>query len=243
MKPTVLLLSSLDTRYDETLYAKTLLEEHSCNVILMDVSLGAHKESPAEYSCVDVAKEAGVTFDIIRNSKGTSEPMDHMIKGATKISQKLHAQGVEAEVLEVGAVRRAADYDAFVVGSALYMFHWLKDARRFISTNSEVLASHPVWLFSSGPVGTRSTNAEGRDVLEVSGPKELDELRELVRPRDHEVFFGALDGSRLTGIMGFGYRMARKSKSARDEMPEGDFRDWKAIETWTAQIVQDLKAP
>ncbi len=91
--PTVLLLSSLDTRYEETLYAKTLLEEHGCKVILMDVSLGAYKESPADYSCIDVAKEAGVTFDFIRNTKGTSEPMDHMIKGATKITQALYAKG------------------------------------------------------------------------------------------------------------------------------------------------------
>jgi len=35
--------------------------------------LGAYKESPADYSCVAVAEEAGVTFDVVRNSKGTSE--------------------------------------------------------------------------------------------------------------------------------------------------------------------------
>ncbi len=90
---TVLLLSSLDTRYDETLHAKSLLEEHGCKVILMDISLGAHKESPADFCCLDVAKEAGVTFDLVRNAKGTSEPMDHMIKGATKITQMLYDQG------------------------------------------------------------------------------------------------------------------------------------------------------
>ena len=72
---------------------KALLEEHGCKVILMDISLGAYKESPADFSCVDVAKEAGVTFDVIRNTKGTSEPMDHMIKGATKITQALHKEG------------------------------------------------------------------------------------------------------------------------------------------------------
>ena len=91
--PTILLLSSLDTRYDETLHAKTLLEEHDCKVILMDISLGAYKESPADFSCVAVAKEAGVTFDVVRNSKGTSEPMEHMIKGATKITQVLYKEG------------------------------------------------------------------------------------------------------------------------------------------------------
>jgi uncharacterized protein (UPF0261 family) len=89
----VLLLSSLDTRFDETLRAKSLIEQHGCNVILMDISLGAHKESPADYSCVDVAKEAGVTFDFIRNTKGTSEPMDYMIKGASTITARLFAQG------------------------------------------------------------------------------------------------------------------------------------------------------
>ncbi len=87
---TVLLMSSLDTRYDETLLEKALLEEHGCKVILMDISLRTHKESPADYSCADVAKEAGVTFDVIRTSKGTSEPMDHMIRGATKITQALY---------------------------------------------------------------------------------------------------------------------------------------------------------
>jgi menaquinone-dependent protoporphyrinogen oxidase len=168
--------------------------------------------------------------------------------GSTKgiaefIGEKLRQQGVEVDVLEIGVVRNAADYDAFVIGSAVYMFHWLKEARHFVSTNCALLANHPVWLFSSGPVGTQSKNVEGQDLLEVSGPKELDELKALVKPRDHKVFFGALDGSRLTGIMGFGYRMAKRSKSARDEMPEGDFRDWKAIEGWTAQIAQDLKAP
>jgi uncharacterized protein (UPF0261 family) len=90
---TVLLLSSLDTRYNETLHAKSLMEEHGCKVILMDISMGAYKEGPADYTCVDVAKEAGVTFDLIQSSKGTSEPMDHMIKGATKISQELYSRG------------------------------------------------------------------------------------------------------------------------------------------------------
>jgi menaquinone-dependent protoporphyrinogen oxidase len=168
--------------------------------------------------------------------------------GSTKgiadfIGEKLRQEGAEADVQEVGAVRKIADYDAFVIGSAVYMFHWLKEARQFVSKNSALLANHPVWLFSSGPVGTQSKDAKGRDVLEVSGPEELDELRALVKPRGHRVFFGALDGSRLTGIMGLGYRMARRSKSARDEMPEGDFRDWKDIEAWTALIAQELKAP
>ncbi|HME19673.1 MAG TPA: flavodoxin domain-containing protein [Nitrososphaerales archaeon] len=168
--------------------------------------------------------------------------------GSTKgiadfIGDKLRLQGVQADVREVGAVRDPSEYDAFVIGSALYMFHWMKEAKQFVSKNKSVLASRPVWLFSSGPVGKESKDAKGRDLLEVSGPKELDELRALVKPREHRVFFGALDGSRLTGTTGFLYRMARRSEAAREAMPEGDFRDWAGIEAWVDSIARGLSAP
>ncbi len=147
---------------------------------------------------------------------------------------------MQVDVQEVGAVRNAADYDAFVIGSAVYMFHWMKEAKQFLSKNRALLVNRPVWLFSSGPVGTQTKDAKGRDLLEVSGPKELDELRALVKPRDHRVFFGALDGTRLTGTTGFAYRMARRSQAAREAMPEGDFRDWKEIEAWASSIGGEL---
>jgi menaquinone-dependent protoporphyrinogen oxidase len=168
--------------------------------------------------------------------------------GSTKgiaefVADKLRQQGLQVDVLEVDAVRNAADYDAFVVGSAVYMFHWMKEAKQFVSKNRALLASRPVWLFSSGPVGSQSKDAKGRDLLEVSGPKELDELRALVNPRDHRVFFGALDGARLTGTIGFTFRLARRSQAAREAMPEGDFRNWKEIEEWAIGIARHLKAP
>ena len=168
--------------------------------------------------------------------------------GSTKgiaefVGEKLRQRGMQVDVIEVGAVRNAEGYDAFVVGSAVYMFHWLKEARQFVSKNSALLASRPLWFFSSGPVGTQPKDDKGRDLLEVSGPKELGELRALVKPRDHRVFFGALDGTRLTGTIGFAYRLARRSQAAREAMPEGDFRDWKEIETWATGIAQALEAP
>jgi menaquinone-dependent protoporphyrinogen oxidase len=168
--------------------------------------------------------------------------------GSTKgiadfIGEKLRGHGLQVDVQDVGSVRSAGDYDAFVIGSAVYMFHWMKEAKQFVSRNGVMLVNRPVWLFSSGPVGAQSKDAQGRDLLEVSGPKELEELRALVRPRDHRVFFGALDGSRLTGTMGFTYRMVRKSKAAREAMPEGDFRDWKNIEAWAISIARALENP
>lgn len=161
------------------------------------------------------------------------------------IGEKLRQKGMQADVRDVSDFRNAGDYDAFIIGSAVYMFHWMKEAKKFVSRNHDILASHPVWLFSSGPVGREAKDPKGRDYKDVtvSGPKEIDEIREAINFRDHHIFFGALNGSRLTGTIGFAYRIAMRSKSAREAMPEGDFRDWNEIEAWTNTIAGALQTP
>jgi menaquinone-dependent protoporphyrinogen oxidase len=164
--------------------------------------------------------------------------------GSTKgiaefIAETLRQQGTQAEAQQVGVVHNPAGYDAFVIGSAVYMTHWLKEATEFVMQNRTVLASRPVWLFSSGPLGTEPKDAQGRDLCVVSEPKEIAEFREAINPRDHRVFFGALDSSKL----GFAHRMTWKLPAARAMLPEGDFRDWKDIEAWANSIAQALKAP
>jgi menaquinone-dependent protoporphyrinogen oxidase len=157
------------------------------------------------------------------------------------IGEKLRERGMRVDIQAVDSVKHPGDCDAFVIGSAVYNFHWLKEARGFVSNNRALLSTRPVWLFSSGPVGTKTTDAQGRDLRDVSGPKEIDELRETTKPRDHRVFFGGLEGTRLMGAMGFMYRMARRSQAARESMPEGDFRDWKEIESWANGIAEALQ--
>jgi menaquinone-dependent protoporphyrinogen oxidase len=157
------------------------------------------------------------------------------------IGKKLQERGIQTDVQEAANVRDATQYDAFAIGSPVYMFHWLKEAKGFVSRNQALLAGHPVWLFSSGPVGTKPTNDKGQDLLEVSGPSEIGELRESVKARDYRMFFGGLDGSRLKGTVGFVYKTMMRSKSVRESMPEGDFRDWKAIEEWANGIADALQ--
>ena len=53
------------------------------------------------------------------------------------------------------------------------------------------------------------------------------------RPRDQRIFFGALDHHKLS----FAERMMAKAVRA----PEGDFRDWEAIEAWAESIARDLR--
>ncbi|MDN7023832.1 protoporphyrinogen oxidase [Methanoculleus sp. FWC-SCC1] len=153
------------------------------------------------------------------------------------IAEKLRHQGMEAEAASVGAAPRARDYDAVVVGSGVYMGHWLREATEFVRQNRAVLADRPVWLFSSGPLHLPA-GTESLDDPELQ-PEEIGELREAVRPRDTRVFFGALDPAQL----GFGHRMIRKLPAGRDLLPEGDFRDWDDIAAWADGIARALAVP
>ncbi len=73
---------------------------------------------------------------------------------AERIAERLRAAGLEAEARPVKAVRDVAAYDAFVIGAAAYMFHWMKEATAFVRRHRTLLATRPVWLFSSGPLGS-----------------------------------------------------------------------------------------
>lgn len=150
--------------------------------------------------------------------------------GSTKgiaefIGEKLRQWKVYVDVIDVNDDRDLRSYDAFVIGSAVYMGRWMKEAKQFAAKNSTVLSARPVWLFSSGPTGTNQIDPKGRDLLDprVSGPKELDELREKLRFRDHRIFFGAFDPKDLDFFSPQFFR----SNTVREATPIGDFRDWK----------------
>ena len=157
---------------------------------------------------------------------------------AEHLADRLRADGLEAEARPVSAVRDVAPYDAVVVGSAAYMFHWLGEATAFARRHRAVLAARPVWLFSSGPLGTDTVDAEGQDVLVTSEPKEFAELRSVLHPRDVRVFFGAFDPEARP--VGLAERFVRHMPAARNAMPIGDFRDWPAIDAWADAISAEL---
>lgn len=156
---------------------------------------------------------------------------------AERIGDVLRRRGLEADVVRCKDLDDAAGYDAFVVGSAAYMFRWRTDARKFVRANAELLAAHPAWLFSSGPVGTDRVDAKGHDVLEGAVPKEFAEFGPAIGPRGMQVFFGAFQLEKLRGVD----RMAKWAPASA--MPVGDFRDWDAIEAWATSIADGLGAP
>jgi menaquinone-dependent protoporphyrinogen oxidase len=181
----------------------------------------AHGEQPTGSVLVAYASRHGFTQGI-----------------ADRLAATLRAAGQTVDERPLASVRDLSGYDAFVIGSAAYIGQWLKPATDFVRRNRDALGARPLWLFSSGPLGTAATDPKGRDALEASEPKQFAEFRTLLQPRGARVFFGGLDPSRLGG----GERMVRATPVGRQLLPEGDFRDWPAIEGWAGEIARELDA-
>ena len=72
---------------------------------------------------------------------------------AEAIGHVLRAHGLEVDVKRMEDVDTVFPYDAFVLGSAVYVGGWLRSANRFLAEHEELISTRPTWLFSSGPIG------------------------------------------------------------------------------------------
>jgi len=118
-----------------------------------------------------------------------------------------------------------------ILGSALYVGKWQKEAEGFLKANEKTLAARPVWLFSSGPTG------EGNPVELVEGkrlPAALQPVADRIRPRDIAVFHGYINPDKLNFVEKWAIKSIVKK-------PMGDFRDWDSIINWTGTIADALK--
>lgn len=130
------------------------------------------------------------------------------------------------DVHAVDDVGELDDYDAVVLGSAVYLGRWLKQARRFARENARALTVRPLWLFSSGPVGEPLAPAQEAPDVTL--------LAESLGALGTRTFAGRL----RTAELGFGERAAVRLVHAA----EGDYRDWDEIRAWAADIARELAA-
>lgn len=156
---------------------------------------------------------------------------------AERIAKRLTAASVQVELSPLDGLRNLSGYDAFVIGSAVYFGKWIKEADSFVRSHHNELSERPVWLFSSGPLGTETVDAAGVDVREQAEPKEIPEFRELLNPVDHHIFFGALSAANF----GFTERVIRALPAGKELLKEGDFRDWDEIDRWADSITKVLE--
>lgn len=146
---------------------------------------------------------------------------------AERIAEQLQQLGKPAEARSMDDVADPGSYEAFVLGSGIYAGSWLKEGKEWVRRHQAILAQHPVWLFSDGPLGP-----EVKDIDSMR-PRQMAEFEQTLHPREERIFFGALDYHKLT----FPDRMILKALRAQ----EGDFRDWPAIDAWAASIARKLE--
>ena len=114
---------------------------------------------------------------------------------------------------------------------------WRKEATAYVRRNRPSWPDRPVWLFSSGPLGTETTDEAGPRPARGSAAEGAGRADPDHHPRGHRVFFGALDRTRL----GFAERLLSELPAGRELLPEGDFRDWADVDAWAEDIAVHLR--
>ncbi len=146
---------------------------------------------------------------------------------AGRIASNLERHHHDVDVVDVSdpaVVGDHVDHDAVVVGSAVYYGDWTDAGKRYLTTHRDELRDRPVWLFSSGPLGERTTG---------SGLDRPDELPRLVGALEHHIFPGRMQRKELS-------RLERLFASVV-RAPEGDFRVWEEVDAWSEHVADVLE--
>ncbi len=137
---------------------------------------------------------------------------------AEAIAETLKQQGAKVEILPARQIRTLGSYSAVVLGAALYMGRWHKDARRFLKRHRAALVHRPVAIFALGPLG--------HDEKEWQGARaQLDRAlaqATWLTPVAVELFGGVINPAKL--------------RFPFNRMPAGDARDWTAIRAWASEL-------
>jgi menaquinone-dependent protoporphyrinogen oxidase len=169
---------------------------------------------------------------------------------AERIAAVLRSEGADVVVADAADRPDPDGFDAYVIGSGVYIGSWLKEGTEFLERSQSMLAARPVWLFSSGPLPHPSKTPEATDPLERAlgpeegpgsgGRKKIAAFSAAIHPRDHRVFLGAFDPKDPPKSMP--ERLVRLMPAARQILPAGDFREWDTIEAWAREIAAELVA-
>ena len=151
------------------------------------------------------------------STRGGTEGLAHLV------ADDLRDEGVNVDLLPPSQVKNPDDYNAVVVGGALYSSRWHRQARQFVRQHTGELRQRPTFFFSSGPLddsASRSTIPPVRQVKALMGR---------VSARDHMTFGGRL----ARDATGFAASAVAKKNS-------GDWRDAAQVQAWAKSIAAQL---
>ena len=142
---------------------------------------------------------------------------------AEKIAAVLSSEGYETDCAEVQTITSTEGYDAFVVGSPIYMGKWLVEAMDFLRLNASSLQKVPVAAFSVG-----GTLKEENEVTKAMAEKAFQALQIYFIPTTTTKFAGKIS------LQEAAWKDRQILKMVKAE--EGDFRNWDEIEAWALEL-------
>jgi menaquinone-dependent protoporphyrinogen oxidase len=108
------------------------------------------------------------------------------------------------------------------------MFHWHKDAHRFLVRHQKALLERHLAIFALGPVRDPHDEQEWQASRDQLG-KEL-AIYPWLKPLDLEMFGGKYDPTKL----GFPLKLFA------GKAPATDIRDWNAVRAWAKEMAAQL---
>lgn len=137
---------------------------------------------------------------------------------AETIAAVLREEGLEVDIQPMREVGMLGQYDAVVLGAAIYSARWHPDAHQFLALHREALRQRPVAIFALGPLTTDDAAMQrSRHQLE----QELEKYPWL-KPAALEMFVGRQAPAKLGIFARF--------------RPAVDHRNWEAIRAWAGTL-------
>jgi len=147
---------------------------------------------------------------------------------AEQIGKSLSDRGVTVDVVGAKEAPAPTGYDAVFVGSGVRAGNWHGPVKEWVAANAAVLKEVPVAFFTAcltmatEPGKSDEVRAYTDELIRTTG----------VKPVDVGLFAGWNEPKRFS----FVERTILKMMKA----PEGDFRDFPAVEAWTREVAPQL---
>lgn len=143
-----------------------------------------------------------------------------------EIAQVLRDAGHVVDEMAPDDVDAVREYDAIVLGSAVYVGRLAASLRDLVDRQAGQIRQRPSWLFWSGPIGDPPVPA--------TVPDDVTTVASRTGSADPRAFAGRLDRTDLN--------LSERALVALTRAEPGDYRDLDDVRAWAATIVRELAA-
>jgi menaquinone-dependent protoporphyrinogen oxidase len=206
------------------------------SVLVVPANLFSYPRTPAdliEISCGEEHPEAKrilVAYDTIHGS--TAEV-------AEGIGTELCARGFQVDVRLARNVLSVDAYDVIILGSAIYQFNWLPDARKLLKNFYATLSSKPTALFIVCAAMYDDT-PDNKAAVQESFVEPILVRYPGITPLAIGLFGGAVD-FKTNRYNFFEKIVLRILEKVLDFKDSADWRDWQYISTWSEEVWSKLQ--